>query len=417
MDRPSTRAVPPPLRGRTHAPRCRRRRRARDARGDAHRALRARRVGARRGADRRAAAAREPHAGARGDPSHEQHRLARHAGHGPALCRADGEAKSRLQHGRDRDARPRDRRQHRHRQRGLCRAGEAAAVRAPRRDPQRADRDSGTPGAVREHSGVDSGVPGLARRTNGPDRRRRAPAVGVHPDRRRRTGARRRGARLEQLLRDARGARRARPRLLQRGGANRAGARGGDQRRAMAAALRRGSAARRPVDHDQRQCPRRRRHRATVAAGANRLAPARAAAIRAARRHLEAPRSHTGRARRRELGPRRARAGAGRRERRAGQAAARGVVAGIDPGKRARCDHEAAGRAGACARDLRRTFPSSAPPDPGSVRRCCFLRRASVSPTCFWRVPLHERPSSQPASRSARAGPGWSPSRSSKRWC
>ena len=56
-----------------------------------------------------------------------------------------------------------------------------------------------------------------------------------------------------------------------------------------------------------------------------------------------------------------------RRERRAGQAAARGVVAGIDPGKRARCDHEAAGRAGACARNLRRTFPSSAPPDPGSV--------------------------------------------------
>ena len=220
-------------------------------------------------------------------------------------------AKSRLQHGRDRDARPRDRRQHRHRQRGLCRAGEAAAVRAPRRDPQRADRDSGTPGAVREHSGVDSDVPGLARRANGPERPRRAPAVGVHPDRRRRTGARRRGAGLEQLLRDARGARRARPRLLQRGGANRAGARGGNQRRAMAAALRRGSAPRRPVDHDQRRCPRRRRHRATVAAGANRLAPARAAAIRAARRHLEAPRSHTGRARRRELGPRRARAGAG----------------------------------------------------------------------------------------------------------
>ena len=81
----------------------------------------------------------------------------------------------------------------------------------------------------------------------------------------------------------------------------------------VAAALRRGSAARRTVDHHQRRSPRCRRYRAAVVAGADRLAPARAAAIRAARRHLEADRAHTGRARRRELGPRRAGAGAGTR--------------------------------------------------------------------------------------------------------
>ena len=85
--------------------------------------------------------------------------------------------------------------------------------------------------------------------------------------------------------------------------------------------------------------------------------------------------------------------------------------------QRARGDHEAAGRAGACARNLRRTFPSSAPPDPGSVGAAAShgVRQPRQPASGACRHPDDRVRNPHRARRGP--GPAGRASRSSKRWC